>query len=161
MCSLFNNVSILHNQNPVCRLYGGQPMGHHKAGPPFHQLFKCLLHPDFCSRINGRGGLIQNQHGRTHEHHPGDTQKLLLSLGNVFPILHNPCIIPILHPLDKSVGMSLPGGLLDLLSGSVRLSIRDILGKPIKKEGVPFVLRTMHTLLKKTTKIYYIVVYSF
>ena len=79
--ALFHNVPIPHHKNHIRFPDRGQPMGDNEGGTSFHHGVERLLDPDLCPGIDGGGRLIQKQHGRKAQHHSGDTQQLLLSLG--------------------------------------------------------------------------------
>ena len=44
MRTLFNDAAVFHNQNDICLLNGGEPVGNNKAGAVFHELGKA--HPE-------------------------------------------------------------------------------------------------------------------
>ena len=60
---------------------------------PLHHPVKGFLHPDFRQSIDGAGGLVQDQHRRIHQHHPGNTKKLLLALRQISAILADQSVI--------------------------------------------------------------------
>ena len=87
MSALFHNVSLIHNHNAIRFLDGTQPVRYDKTGPTLHHFGERLLNPDLRTGIDAACSLVQNEHGRIAQHHPGDTQKLLLALGDIPPIL--------------------------------------------------------------------------
>ena len=102
-------------------------MCHNKAGPALHHLCKCLLNVHLCSGINGGCSLIQNQHGRQAEHNPGNTQKLLLPLGQPAAVLCDLCVIALGKTFDKTVRMGGFGCGFDLFLRGVRFAHCDII----------------------------------
>ena len=78
--SLLYNLSVPHNQDHIRFPDGGQTVGNDKGGSPLHHCIKCLLDAYFRTGINRGGRLVQYQHWRKAQHHPGNTQQLLLSL---------------------------------------------------------------------------------
>lgn len=85
--SLFHNVSLIHHHDAIRFLDGAQPVRYDKAGPTLHHFVERLLNPDLRTGIDAAGSLVQNEHRRIAQHDPCDTQKLLLALGDVSPIL--------------------------------------------------------------------------
>ena len=83
--SLLHNVAVPHYQDQVRSLNGRQPMGHNEGGPALHHGIEGLLNPDFRPGVDGGRGLVQEQHGRQTQHHPGNAQQLLLALGQIAP----------------------------------------------------------------------------
>ena len=74
MVSLLDDMALIHHQDHIRSLDGGEPVGHHEAGAPLHQGFKGPLDTDLRHGIDGGGGLVQDQHRRQAQHDPGDTQ---------------------------------------------------------------------------------------
>ncbi len=105
MITLLDNIAVLHHQNHIRLLYGGQTMGHNKAGSALHHSGKGALNLHFCAGIDGRGCLVQYQHGRQTQHDSCNTQKLLLTLRKTSAILGNHCIIALRQTFDKAVCM--------------------------------------------------------
>ncbi|CDD40416.1 putative uncharacterized protein [Clostridium sp. CAG:299] len=127
MISLLDDFSLLHYQNLVCLSYGRKAVGHNKTGAPLHHPVKGLLNHQLGSRINGRGSLIQNQHRRLAEHHSGNAQKLLLSLGKTASVLRNHRVVSLRHSGNEAVGMGFFRRFHNLLHGGVRPSIGNII----------------------------------
>lgn len=61
MCTLLDNVSILHDKNHIGILDSRQPVGDDKACSVLHQIVECLLDTDFCTCIDRGCGLIKDQ----------------------------------------------------------------------------------------------------
>ena len=61
-----------------------------------------------------------------HQHYPGNTQELFLSLGNIPPVFRDHRIISLGQPGDKAVGMYPFRRLHNLFPGSIRSSVGDI-----------------------------------
>ena len=79
-----------------------------------------------CSCINGRCGLIQNQHRRQTEHNARNTEQLFLPLGQTASVFCDHSIIALRQSFDKTVCM---GGFCrchDFLFCGIRFSHNDI-----------------------------------
>ena len=71
--SLFHNVSLIHHHDAIRLFDGTEPVLYDKTGPALHHFGERLLNPDLRTGIDAAGSLIQNEHGRIAQHHPGDT----------------------------------------------------------------------------------------
>ena len=105
MISLLNDISVLHHQDQICILNGRKSVGDNKAGPSLHQVIHSLLDLHFCSCINGRCGLIQNQDLIVCQDRSCNGKQLLLPLRNITGLLIQDHLIAagLLH--DKVVDM--------------------------------------------------------
>lgn len=125
--TLLDYISIFHYKDPIRRADGRKAMRHNKAGPSFHQLFKRFLNLNLRPGINRGRRLVQDQDRRQTQHDSCDTKKLLLSLGKIAAFFGDYSVIPVRHPGDKAVGVSLFCRMNDLLSCGLRISICNIL----------------------------------
>ena len=105
MISLLNDISVLHDKNQICILNGRKSVGDNKAGPSLHQVIHSLLDLHFCSCINGRCGLIQDQDLIVCQDRSCNGKQLLLPLRNITGLLIQDHLITagLLH--DKVVDM--------------------------------------------------------
>ena len=78
--SLFQHISLIHHQDPVCTFDRGKTVSNDKTGLTCHQLFKCLLDPLLRPQVDAAGGFVQNQERRVCQHDAGNAEQLLLSL---------------------------------------------------------------------------------
>ena len=108
------------------------------------QLGEGLLNEHFRARVDGAGGLVEDQHGRRREHHARDAQKLPLSLRKT-AVLADDGVIALRQTLDKAVAVRRLRRGDDLLAGGVRLAQRDIL--PDGRVADPCVLQD-HAVLR-------------
>ena len=60
MISIFDDITIYHDEDDVSILNSGQAVGDDKASPSHHELAESLLNQDFCPSINGGSRLIQD-----------------------------------------------------------------------------------------------------
>lgn len=105
MISLLNDISVLHHQDQICILNGRKSVGDNKAGSALHQVIHSLLDLHFCSCINGRCGLIQDQYLIICQDRSCNGKQLLLPLRNITGLLIQDHLIAagLLH--DKVVDM--------------------------------------------------------
>ena len=105
MISLLNDISVLHDKNQICILNGRKSVGDNKAGSALHQVIHSLLDLHFCSCINGRCGLIQDQDLIVCQDRSCNGKQLLLPLRNITGFLIQDHLIAagLLH--DKVVDM--------------------------------------------------------
>ena len=78
--TLFDDLPVFHDEDPVCIADGRKTMGNDEAGTALHELVKGFLDLQLGTGIDAGGGFIQDQHGRQAEHNTRDTEKLFLSL---------------------------------------------------------------------------------
>ena len=119
--ALLHDVAVPHDEDPVRFPDGGQAVGDDKAGAPAHHGVERLLNLDLRPGIDGGSRLVQKQHGRQAQHHPGNAQQLLLSLRKAAAGLADNGIIPLRQTHDEAVGVRLLRGgdtvLLDIPCG--------------------------------------------
>ena len=60
MITMFDNITIYHDEDDVSILNSGQAMSDDKASSSHHELAESLLNQDFCPSINGGSRLIQD-----------------------------------------------------------------------------------------------------
>ena len=60
----FHDGSVFHNQNIIRSGDSGEPVGDDDDGFIFHQFINSVLYSHLAFRIQGSGGLIQNNDGR-------------------------------------------------------------------------------------------------
>ena len=112
-------------------------MCNNEAGPATHQIIHRLLNPDFRTGIYGTGCLIKDQNLRIRQNCPGNSQKLLLSLGHIACLFVQFHSIASRQRLYKTVYMGSLGSLDHLFMGSVQLAIADIVfNAPLKQPGI-------------------------
>ena len=60
MISMFDDITIYHNEDDVSILNSRQAMGNDEASTTHHELAESLLNQDFCPGINGGSCLVQD-----------------------------------------------------------------------------------------------------
>ena len=125
MRTAFHDVAMVHDQNHVRIADGGQTVRDHERRTVHGQRVHGLLNQLFRTRIDRRGGLVENQNRRILNHGSRNGEQLLLTLRKRGLVVKH-CVIAIRQRHDVVVQ---PHGLacvLDLLVGDVRLRIRDV-----------------------------------
>ena len=127
MVALLHDVAVLHHQDEVGVLDGGEPVGDDKAGAALHQVGHGVLDEVLGSGIHRGGGLIQNHDLVVGQDGPGDGQKLLLALGDVGGVLVELHLVGPGEGLDEVVDVGGLGGGDDLLIAGVQAAVADVL----------------------------------
>lgn len=68
-----------HDDDPVGRAHGAEPMGDDQHGAPGAGAVQGLLHDSLGLRVQCTGRLVQDQHGGLLDERSGDGQALLLA----------------------------------------------------------------------------------
>ena len=83
MRALFDNLSVVDDDDVVRIADGAQSVRDHKRSPPLHQAQQRFLDARFGARVNTAGGFIQNQNAGIGENGARDCQKLALPLTEI------------------------------------------------------------------------------
>ena len=70
------DLPLVHHNDLIRVLDGGQPVRHHNRGAACHQLFQSVLYPLLRLGINIGGGLVQNEDSRIKGQRPGEGEQL-------------------------------------------------------------------------------------
>ena len=97
------DVTVFHNDDDIRILNGGYPLCNDQLGRTGDLFFKGLADHGVRVRINGRGGIVQDQDLRLFQQSAGDAQALLLTAGDVGAPLLNVGVVAVGHPLGKPV----------------------------------------------------------
>ena len=87
MVAALHNVPVLEDQDQVCIANGAEPVGNDEGGAIFRQPVHGRLDQRLGPGVYGGGGFVQNQKGRIFNHGPGDGHQLLLTGGEVGPVV--------------------------------------------------------------------------
>ena len=79
VAALFHHLALVHDHDPIGLEHGGQTVGDNQGGTAYHGLFQGLLDETLILRIQGTGGLVQQQDGRIADQGPGNGQTLALA----------------------------------------------------------------------------------
>ena len=120
-----DHVAVVHDENHVGVANRGEAVRDHKARTPHGQRVHGLLNQLFRTRIDRRGGLVENQNRRILNHGSRNGEQLLLTLRKRGLVVKH-CVIAIRQRHDVVMQTHGLACVLDLLVGDVRLRIRDV-----------------------------------
>lgn len=134
--TLFDDVTMIHYQNPVRILYRRDSVGDNKYGAVFFGLdiFQLLLDVAFSLHIYSRGGIVQYQDSRVFQQGSGKRNTLFLTTGKSHTTFAYNSLIAIRHVLDKVIGICHDGCLPDFLEGAVGSAISNVALNGIREQ---------------------------
>ena len=103
--AFFDDVALVHNEDYVCVLDGGEAVRNDKRCLVLHKFFKRLLDFEFGAGVDGTRGLVEYEHRRMREHDSCDAQKLLLSLRYVAAVVVENRVIAVFKVGDEVVNV--------------------------------------------------------
>ncbi|CAN4028530.1 Zn-dependent peptidase ImmA, M78 family, partial [Dysosmobacter welbionis] len=121
-----NDAAVLHHQDLVRALDGGQPMGDGKDGFPLCQSGQSLLNQVLILRVYAGGRFIKDDDRRVFEHGAGDGNALFLPAGEGGAALSNHGIIAVRQGRDEIVAAGGLGSGHHLFMGGVRAAELDV-----------------------------------
>ena len=124
--AFFYYVTVVHYENKVGVLYGGQAVGDDEGSFVLHQGFESLLYFYFGTGIYRRSGFVENEHRRVGEHYSRNTKELFLSLRYVAAVVAEDGIVAFFETGDKGMYMGFFRGFDYLFVGCVGFSVGDI-----------------------------------
>ena len=71
--TLLDDPAVTHDENHIGLPNGGEPVGDDKGRSALHEPAERILNLHFGSGVDGRGCLIENQHGWAAQHQSGNT----------------------------------------------------------------------------------------
>lgn len=81
--SLLNGLAPANHHNAISIVDGGETMCYHDARPPLPGLVQRFLHDLLALRVEGRGGLVQEENLGVPDESPGYSNALLLTPGEL------------------------------------------------------------------------------
>src|SRR6266446_4954966 len=102
-------------------------MGDCDGRAAFHQPLQRSLDQPLAHGIESRGGLVEDEDPRILEEHPGDGDTLLLAARQLVPALADDRVVAIGKLSDSLVDGGGTSRYLELLVGSVRLRVVEVL----------------------------------
>ncbi len=115
MGSLFDDSTLVNDQDAVGIPYGGETVGDEEDGPICHQPFQCDLNLEFRFGIQRRCGLVENEDGSILEQRPGYGDPLSLPAGEFYPPFPDYRIVAQGQLFDEPMGIGRIGGRHDFL----------------------------------------------
>ena len=79
MAPRLHNPALLHDDNGIAVLYGGQAVGYHQHGPAGSNLLQVCHDDAFGLIVQGTGGLVKDEDFRVGNQGAGDADTLSLS----------------------------------------------------------------------------------
>ena len=119
MRARFAQLALVHDQDQVCPLNGGQPVRDDYRGTASDHLLQRGTNAKLCFRIDGRCGFIQNQDRRPVCQRARKADQLLLASGECGSALVHLGIEALRQRTDKVTD-------IDLVRGPLHLCIRDV-----------------------------------
>ena len=109
------DAALVEHKDLIGMAYGAQAVSHNQAGSSLHQSTDSLLHLLLRSRIQRRGGLIQQQHRRILVKGASNTQALALTATQLAAAISHIRLPLALHRLDEFPGIGRFGSRLQPL----------------------------------------------
>jgi len=103
-------------------------VGNRDGGASVRHLVDGLLDDAFGDGVQGGGGLVQQQHGRILEQHPGDRDALFLTTGQPVTALTHHGVVTVLEAGDDVMDVRGGADLDEFLVGRIRLGVPQVLG---------------------------------
>ena len=121
-----DDAALVHNHNAVRVADGRQTVGNDKGSTSTHQSVHAVLHQLLGAGIDGRGGLIQDEHRRVGHSGPGNGNELPLALGQVGSVSGEHGVVSVRQAADKAVCVGQLGRRLTLLVGGLQVAVADV-----------------------------------
>ena len=147
MVPLLHDVAVLHDQDHVGLLDGGEAVGHDEGGSSLHEGGEGVLDLQLGTGVDGGGRLVQDEHGGQAKEQAGDAEELLLALGQGASVLADDGLVALGEALDEAVGVGCLGGGDHLLVGGVGSAEGDVV--PHGSGGQPGLLQHHAVVLPK------------
>src|SRR6266498_2048174 len=64
VCTLFDNLAVLDDDDVICIANRGQAMSNDKTGSTFHQTQQCFLDARFGACVHAGGGFVEDENAR-------------------------------------------------------------------------------------------------
>src|ERR1700691_635250 len=120
-----NSAAFKHN-DAAGATDGGEAVGDDNDSTAFHEVGKRGLDQGFAFCVEGRGGFVEDQHGRVVEDSAGDGQALTLPAGKAEPFFADDGVVTVGHAFDEVVGQGSFGGFDDAGERDIGLAIGDV-----------------------------------
>ena len=134
MSSALDNAPVVDDEDEIGPLDGGEPVCDDDRSPAGAQLLKGLLDLGLGGRVNGRGGLVQEDDLRVSQDDAGDGDSLQLAAREFDPALSDLGRVSVGESHDLVVDGGGLAGLVHLLVGGVQSSVSNILQDRLVEE---------------------------
>ena len=95
VCASLHHGAVHHHEDLGALPHRGQAVGHGHRDPAFPEGVEILLDYGLGPRIHGRGGFVQQQHGRIAQNRPGERNPLALAAGKLQPALADEGVVAV------------------------------------------------------------------
>ena len=112
--------AVVHHHDQIGVPDGGEPVRDGQGGPAVGQFGECRGDGRLGPGVQRTGRLVEHQHRRVPQDHPGDRQPLLLATGEPVAALADDGLIALRQGRDQLVDLRGLGGGNDLLVGGIR-----------------------------------------
>mmetsp|Transcript_78054 Transcript_78054/g.221315 ORF Transcript_78054/g.221315 Transcript_78054/m.221315 type:complete len:252 (+) Transcript_78054:287-1042(+) len=126
--ALLDHLPALHDADLVAVLNGAKAMrdqDHRYLAFRDHRI-DCRLHLPLGLRVQGAGGLVQQQHLRVADHGAGDGDALLLAAAERGPALAHRGLVALLQGADEAVGVGHARGPHRVLPAGLGAAVQDV-----------------------------------
>ena len=132
----FRHLGAHHTVDSLTEVEHGRTVGGHDAGLVGPLVHDVLQHGALCGHVEGRGGLVEQEHGSVAEHGTGDGDALGLSFRQSAATLAQHAVDAVGHALYEVPGAGDAQGLDDLLVSGLLLGHAHVVGDASRKDGV-------------------------
>jgi hypothetical protein len=109
-----DDAALVHHQDDVGALDGGQAVGDHQRGAAAHDAVERGLDVALGFGVERRGGFVEDEDRRVLQQRPGDGQALALAAGEQHAVLADQGVEALRQPVDELAGEGRLGGALDV-----------------------------------------------
>ena len=124
-----DDASVVDHVDDVGRLDRRQTMGHRQRRPTGDQLAQRLLDPTLRRGVESGCRLVEDEHPRVREQHPGDRDPLTLPTRQSEAPLADHGLVPVRELDDAVVDGSVARRSFDVRVGGVGSSVRDVVAQ--------------------------------
>ena len=131
----FHHRAVLHHGDQVRLLHGGQAVGDDDGGATTHHLLQGGLHLLLGGGVQGRGGLVENQHGRVLQQGAGNGHALPLAAGQPHAVVADNGVDSVRQLVDEALGLGAAhGGVNGLLVRAGQAAIGDVVRQRVVEQ---------------------------
>src|ERR1043166_6816102 len=127
MRPVFDDTSVVYDNDPIYAMDGGEAMGNDDRRPPFCEIVQRLPNLHFGLLVDIGRGLVEHDDRGILQDHTGNRYTLPLADREFHPALSNPCIVPIRKCHDKVVRASHLRRSFNLVLPGQEVSVQNIL----------------------------------
>ena len=118
--------AVVQDHDPVGQVQRGPAVRDDQRGPAAHHLAQRGVDLRLQPRVDGRGGVVEDQQPRVGDQRPGQRHPLPLAAGKGQALLADHGVVALRQPVDELVRLGRPGRRQDLLVGGVGAAVGDV-----------------------------------